>query len=110
MIGDAAHATLPHIGQGASMAIEDAVILAKCLRDMPSLKDAYEKFETLRKKRVEKVVKTARQNGKVLSVTNPIQKIFRGLMLSLMLKRMSISPMNWIFSYKVRWDEKIPEK
>ena len=107
LIGDAAHATLPHIGQGASMAIEDAAVLAKCIRDIPNLNDAFEKFEKLRKKRVEKVVKTARQNGKVLSVTNPIQKIFRGVMLSLMLKRMSISPMNWIFSYNVEWDKKI---
>ncbi len=89
------------------MAIEDAAVLAKCIRDIPNLNDAFEKFEKLRKKRVEKVVKTARQNGKVLSVTNPIQKIFRGVMLSLMLKRMSISPMNWIFSYNVEWDKKI---
>ena len=31
--GDAAHATSPSAGQGASLAIEDAVVLAKCLRD-----------------------------------------------------------------------------
>jgi len=36
IIGDAAHAPSPTSGQGASLACEDAVILAKCLRDLPT--------------------------------------------------------------------------
>jgi energy-coupling factor transporter ATP-binding protein EcfA2 len=35
VIGDAAHAPTPSSGQGASLAIEDAVVLAKRLRDLP---------------------------------------------------------------------------
>jgi len=35
IVGDATHATAPSSGQGASMAIEDAVVLARCLRDLP---------------------------------------------------------------------------
>ena len=35
LVGDAAHATSPSSGQGASLAIEDAIVLAKCLRDVP---------------------------------------------------------------------------
>ena len=35
IIGDAAHATSPAAGQGAAMALEDAVVLAQCLRDVP---------------------------------------------------------------------------
>lgn len=37
IIGDAAHAVSPSAGQGASMAIEDGVILAMCVRDLPDL-------------------------------------------------------------------------
>jgi 2-polyprenyl-6-methoxyphenol hydroxylase-like FAD-dependent oxidoreductase len=33
LLGDAAHATTPNLGQGACQAIEDAVVLAVCLRD-----------------------------------------------------------------------------
>src|SRR6185436_3172207 len=33
LIGDAAHATSPMMGQGGSMAVEDAVVLAECLGD-----------------------------------------------------------------------------
>ncbi len=54
LIGDAAHATLPSAGQGASMALEDAIVLAKCLRDLPDAERAFAAFETLRKDRVEK--------------------------------------------------------
>jgi flavin-dependent dehydrogenase len=35
VVGDAAHATSPSSGQGASMAIEAGVVLAECLRDLP---------------------------------------------------------------------------
>jgi FAD-dependent urate hydroxylase len=40
VIGDAAHATSPSSGQGASMAIEDGVVLARCLRDLPDVPQA----------------------------------------------------------------------
>ncbi|MCX4761730.1 FAD-dependent monooxygenase [Streptomyces sp. NBC_01275] len=53
LIGDAAHAASPATGQGASMALEDAVILAKCLRDSPDVESALPLYETLRRPRVE---------------------------------------------------------
>jgi 2-polyprenyl-6-methoxyphenol hydroxylase-like FAD-dependent oxidoreductase len=51
LIGDAAHAASPATGQGASMALEDAVVLAKALRAAPST--ALEAYERLRRPRVE---------------------------------------------------------
>jgi 2-polyprenyl-6-methoxyphenol hydroxylase-like FAD-dependent oxidoreductase len=53
LIGDAAHAASPATGQGASMALEDAVVLAKCLRDAPDTESALAHYETLRRPRVE---------------------------------------------------------
>lgn len=53
VIGDAAHAASPATGQGASMAMEDAVILAKALRDTPDTDAALSVYETLRRPRVE---------------------------------------------------------
>jgi 2-polyprenyl-6-methoxyphenol hydroxylase-like FAD-dependent oxidoreductase len=53
LIGDAAHAASPATGQGASMAMEDAVVLAKALRDAPSTEAALEAYERLRRPRVE---------------------------------------------------------
>ena len=57
LLGDAAHAASPSSGQGASLAIEDAVVLAKCLRDLPDTRHAFTAYERLRRGRVEKVVK-----------------------------------------------------
>lgn len=53
LIGDAAHAASPATGQGASMALEDAVILAKALRDAPTTAAALADYERLRRPRVE---------------------------------------------------------
>lgn len=53
IIGDAAHAASPATGQGASMALEDAVILAKALRDAPTTPAALATFDRLRRPRVE---------------------------------------------------------
>ncbi|MFI7407339.1 FAD-dependent oxidoreductase [Streptomyces sp. NPDC049627] len=53
VIGDAAHAASPATGQGASMALEDAVVLAKSLRDAPDTDGALSLYETLRRPRTE---------------------------------------------------------
>ena len=53
IIGDAAHAASPATGQGASMAFEDAVVLAKALRDNVDQSDALKQYEQLRRPRTE---------------------------------------------------------
>lgn len=53
IIGDAAHAAAPATGQGASMALEDAVVLAKALRDAPDTTTALNAYERARRPRVE---------------------------------------------------------
>ncbi|QTE02789.1 FAD-dependent oxidoreductase [Streptomyces cyanogenus] len=53
LVGDAAHAASPATGQGASMALEDAVVLAKALRDLPDPKTAFTAYERHRRPRVE---------------------------------------------------------
>ncbi|HWD03846.1 MAG TPA: NAD(P)/FAD-dependent oxidoreductase [Amycolatopsis sp.] len=56
LAGDAAHAASPAAGQGASMALEDSVVLALCLRDLPDAPAAFAAYEKLRRTRVEKLV------------------------------------------------------
>jgi FAD-dependent urate hydroxylase len=59
VLGDAAHAPSPSSGQGASLAIEDAVELARCLRDLPGHETAFAQFEALRRPRVERIIRQA---------------------------------------------------
>ncbi|MFI5782955.1 FAD-dependent oxidoreductase [Nocardia sp. NPDC051570] len=56
LVGDAAHAASPLEGQGASTALEDSVILAQCLRDLPTLSEAFSAYERIRRSRVERLV------------------------------------------------------
>ena len=56
VIGDAAHAPAPSSGQGASMALEDAVVLAQALRDGSDVSAGLAAYERVRRSRVEKIV------------------------------------------------------
>jgi len=65
LLGDAAHPMLPHAGQGANQAIEDAVALATVLSrtDRASARRALLIYESLRRERTARVQRSARVNG-----------------------------------------------
>ena len=63
LIGDAAHATSPHAGQGASLALEDAMRLGRLMRTARNLALTFQNFEAERRPRAEKIVALARRNG-----------------------------------------------
>ena len=65
LVGDAAHATTPNMGQGACQAIESAYILAQCLSEEQEIKKAFETFEKIRKKTALGVVKDSWRVGKI---------------------------------------------
>jgi salicylate hydroxylase len=65
LLGDACHPTLPFLGQGAVMAIEDAYIVAACLEKYssePAL--ALARYEEIRRERTAAVVRKAHENRK----------------------------------------------
>ena len=59
LIGDAAHATSPHAGQGASLALEDAMRLGRLMQDRQELSLTFQNFEQERRPRAERVVAAA---------------------------------------------------
>ncbi|WP_369201236.1 FAD-dependent monooxygenase [Streptomyces sp. PU-14G] len=96
VIGDAAHAAAPNAAQGASMAIEDSVVLAKCLRDLPTVATAFARFESLRRERVEAVVaRSARLNDRVVPRPAARQE---GT------PRQEGSGSDWLLRYRIDWD------
>lgn len=99
IIGDAAHSTSPASGQGASMAIEDAVTLAKCLRDAGG--DAFTRYEALRRKRVERVVAQGKRNGDGKSLGPVMRHV---LPLVFKLYKPSEASMNWLYGHRVVWN------
>jgi len=69
LMGDAAHATTPNMGQGACQAIEDAYILAECLAKYP-LQQAYATFESLRKPKAQIIVNSSWTIGQMAHTEN----------------------------------------
>ena len=65
LLGDAAHAMLPHLGQGANQAIEDGVALSVLLegRDPTEVPDIVKQYENLRRVRNDVIQAEARRNG-----------------------------------------------
>ncbi|PUA19167.1 FAD-dependent oxidoreductase [Glaciimonas sp. PCH181] len=63
LIGDAVHATVPHLAQGASIAIEDAVLLAEMLTTDASVEDALTAFTQRRYARCKFVVDSSHKLG-----------------------------------------------
>lgn len=102
LIGDAAHATTPSAGQGASLALEDAMVLAQCLRDIDDPPSAFAAFERSRRARVEEIVKQSRRNGSGKAVSGPVGEWVRDHMLPFFLK-LGIRAQERQYAYRVDW-------
>jgi 2-polyprenyl-6-methoxyphenol hydroxylase-like FAD-dependent oxidoreductase len=71
LIGDAAHATTPNLGQGACQAIEDAATLVAEMEKQPNPIAAFQAFERRRLPRARWVVDTSWRLGKIAQTSNP---------------------------------------
>ncbi len=71
LLGDAAHPTSPFLGQGAVMALEDALILARAFDLSGSLAEALERYENARKDRGAFVIMESRSNVKLITECDP---------------------------------------
>lgn len=77
LLGDAAHASTPNLGQGACQALEDAVVMARCLNGSMPVEAALREYERLRIPRTTAVVRESWQTGKVLQLDSPALEFLR---------------------------------
>ena len=103
LTGDAAHAMTPSSGQGASLSIESAVELARCLRDLP-VEQAFTTYEGLRRARVEKVAaRSARVNND--KAPGPAGRVLRDLLFPVAM-RTFYDPermFGWLHRHTIDW-------
>lgn len=105
LMGDAAHATTPNMGQGACMAIEDAVVLANLISSYSNVHDAFIKFETLRRPRTEKIVNGSWNLGRIAQFENPILAWLRNT--AVRLTPPSVAERQMQFLYNVSFSEDV---
>lgn len=66
LVGDAAHATVPHLGAGAGMAMEDAYVLSSLINEAGSVQNiehALRAYDAVRRERTQEVVRRSREAG-----------------------------------------------
>jgi len=98
LAGDAAHAMLPFLAQGAAMAIEDADILARELSNGPVV-DALRRYEALRRPRVSQVWKKARQAGQIYHLGGAMA-VARDLTMTALGGPKLLQRYDWIYGWK----------
>ncbi len=100
LMGDAAHAVAPHSGQGASMAIEDAIVLAACLAAEHDFVEAFGRFERLRRDRVARAIKLGRASGSQKLAQNWFELKLRDMILPIVMP-MAARMQSALFSFRV---------
>jgi 2-polyprenyl-6-methoxyphenol hydroxylase-like FAD-dependent oxidoreductase len=88
LLGDAAHATTPNMGQGACQAIEDAVVLADELKRHQMPQQAFVGFEARRLVRTHYITNTSWRLGQIAQTTNPLLVSLRNGVLRRLPKRL----------------------
>lgn len=96
LLGDAAHATTPNMGQGACQAIEDAWVLAQCLAQY-ELSKALPTYQQLRRKKAVEIVEGSWKMGKVAHLENPLWSGLRNFVMRLMPAKAALQRMRKLY-------------
>jgi salicylate hydroxylase len=99
LLGDAAHAMLPFAAQGAGMAIEDAAVLAQCMGDGSDVPAALQRYAAVRRPRVRRVQRTARQSGRIYHLHGPMA-LARDLTMQALGAQRLQARQDWIYDWR----------
>jgi len=98
LIGDAAHATTPNLGQGACQAIEDAYIIGKLLDSGLSIENTFEDYEKIRRKKAHTIVNTSWTIGKMAHIENSFGVWMRNTIMKSLPKSANKKQLDMIFN------------
>ena len=102
LLGDAAHPTTPNLGQGACQAMEDAVVLASCLRAASDVPAALRSYEAMRMARTANITNQSWLIGKICQWENPLACWLRNkLSQTALARRSGLQMIEKVFSHEV---------
>jgi salicylate hydroxylase len=99
LLGDAAHPMLPFLAQGGAMALEDAVVLARCLDGAASVPDALGTYAALRRQRARRVQDASARQGSIYRLPPPLSYA-RDAALGLVPGSLLMSRLAWLHSWR----------
>jgi 2-polyprenyl-6-methoxyphenol hydroxylase-like FAD-dependent oxidoreductase len=99
LLGDAAHAMTPNLGQGACLALEDAVVLSAELVD-DDVPAALRRYDAVRRPRAQRLSAMSDRMGRLIQISNPVALALRSAFLSVVPTRLGTSGLARI----VAWD------
>lgn len=106
LVGDSAHAPNHSSGQGVSLAVESAVELARCLRDIPEVPVAFARYEELRRSRVTRIAaEAARTNQR--KAAGPVASAIMAVVMRIATRTFA-SPkrmFGWVHGYTIDWEQ-----
>jgi 2-polyprenyl-6-methoxyphenol hydroxylase-like FAD-dependent oxidoreductase len=108
LVGDSAHAPNHSSGQGASLAIESAVELARSLRDIDDPSSAFAAYEHLRRARVTRIAQEAARRNRHKAASPIVTALMTAAMR--LAARTFLTPermFGWIHGYRINWDERV---
>ena len=100
MLGDAAHAMTPNLGQGACQAIEDAVELGECLKDKTDIVAALKRYEKRRVTRVNRIALLAHLIGHAVQWENRVLSGARNTIVRSLPVSLEVKQLMWILDYQ----------
>ncbi|KAB2340999.1 FAD-dependent monooxygenase [Actinomadura rudentiformis] len=98
LVGDSGHPV--GAGQGASMAIEDAVVLARSLEDAPDIPAALAAYDAARRKRIAKMVRSASTNRDA-KTAGPVARRVRNVVMPVFVMLFYERATAWLFTHEV---------
>jgi len=101
LLGDAAHATTPNLGQGANQAMESALALANCLDAFPQLSAALAAYEQRRIPKASSVVNTSWQINQMVNLRNPLARRARNFVIRHLPKQLSLKQFDKLYTLSV---------
>jgi 2-polyprenyl-6-methoxyphenol hydroxylase-like FAD-dependent oxidoreductase len=106
LLGDAAHPSTPNLGQGACQAIEDAMVLARCLKEVEDtstshgVPSALRRYEDLRRERTARIVRRSRAVGRIGQIENPLLCGLRDVVLEATPTRIQLRQLDQVLRYE----------
>jgi 2-polyprenyl-6-methoxyphenol hydroxylase-like FAD-dependent oxidoreductase len=101
LLGDAAHPMTPYLGQGGCQALEDAVVLGKCVRAHNQIESALHAYETQRIPRANALVKRSRLIGRIAQLQQPLAVRMRNAAFRLVSPRVQANELSRMAGYRV---------